>query len=191
MTTILTKLYETEAQASEVVSRIKAADFIERDITMFTMPAPSVPADGSAAPAPASLAPEMMAAGVYKTAATKYAAKMIPGNCLLVVAAAFGGVGPAAAIMKASPSIDAGVLYEEYLLDQGRNPTSIISVTPNRNSIISVTPKPKPSKPVKPWLGIKTISQPKKPAKRPSNRPLTPGLLASSGPITGGNVIRR
>ncbi|MEO0410867.1 MAG: hypothetical protein AAF221_03375 [Pseudomonadota bacterium] len=182
MTTILTRLYETEAQASEVVSQIKSADFIERRIDVVTMPVPAAPesAEGAAVPPSTSdVLDALSSLGVYASAAKKYAAKMIPGNAVVVVAAPFGGVGRVPAILDASSTIDAGVGYEDVLVEDVRNPTSIIQFTPNRHSIVSFTPKPRPSRPVRPFLGLKTISQPKTRTRRPSNRPLTPGLIIS------------
>lgn len=179
MTTIMTRLYDTEAQASDVVSKIKAADFIQRSINVVTMP---VPAGEGSADTPAStgeVLEKLSSLGVYPSAAKKYAAKMIPGNAVLVVAAPFGGVGPVPAILDGSGAIDAGVGIEDVLVEDVRNPTSIIQCTPNRHSIVSYTPKPRPSRPVRPFLGLKTISQPKTRTRRPSNRPLTPGLIIS------------
>jgi len=95
MTTIITRLYESEAQAGNVVDKLKAEGFPENTYDVITS------ADASA----------MEAAHVGAEAAATYAGKMDPGNALLVVRAPFVPFGAARAAMTAAdsePSIDMG-----------------------------------------------------------------------------------
>lgn len=183
MPTIFTRLYETEAQASEIVRKLEAADYIDRRIDVISMPAPSMPVEGESVSADSgtgSIAEKLRSLGVYKTAAWKYARKMIPGNALVVVSAPFGASGPVASVLGSAPAIDAGVLSEANMTNDGGQPLNIIRVSGSR-SIMSRRAKPrtKPSSKPKPFLGLKTISRPKPLSRRPSNKPITGGLIMS------------
>lgn len=181
MPTISTRLYETEAQASEIVSKIEAIDYIGRSINVVSMPMASAPEPGesvSGSSGADDVAAKLLSLGVYKTAARKYAKKMIPGNAILVVTSPFGASGPVTAILNSVNAIDADVKYEDNLTTTPGKPVNIIRVSGSRSisrrrAKPGATPKPKP----KPFLGLKTIIKPKPLSRRPSNKPITGGLL--------------
>lgn len=177
MPTIFTRLYETEAQATDVVAKLNAIDYQQRITTVVTKPIPAAEGEDGAAPTD-SVASDLEGLGVYKAAASKYAAKMVPGNAVLVVNAPFGAAGSVARTMDSVNTINAGVQEENNLVEDVRSPTSIIQFTPSRHSITRYTPKAKVGAPKSTFLGLKTISQPKK-RPRPSNKPITPGLIIS------------
>jgi len=187
MTVIYTRLYETEAMASDVVSKVKAIDYAQRGIDVITMPAASAPMEGEAAPTGSvtseAVASQLNALGLYETAAKKYAQKMAPGNAIVVVRAPFGTGKPVGPTMDTVASIDAGVVSEENFGVNKSAPDNIIRVSgttaimriSGANSIIKKRMKPgaKPRKKPKPFLGLKTIIHKKKSARRPSNKPIT------------------
>lgn len=177
MPTISTRLYETEAQAAEVVKKLEAIDYIGRRIDVVSMPAPT-PEDSASASSADDMAAKLLGLGVYRTAAAKYAKKMIPGNAMVIVVSPFGASGPTSRILDSVNAIDAGVEYEDNLSTSPGKPINIIRVSGSRSIIRrrakpGATPKPKP----KPFLGLKTISKPKPRVRRPSNKPITGGLL--------------
>ncbi|MEM6683960.1 MAG: hypothetical protein AAF607_17125 [Pseudomonadota bacterium] len=179
MTMTFTRLYETEAIANEVAAKVKAIDFVERSIDVIAMPMEGEPI--------LPIAGTLGRLGVYETAAAKYAAKMMPGNALVVVRAPFGTGGRVPAVLDSVSSIDAGVASEANLGARKMAPDNIIRVSGTRSIIrksgtSSITkkrakPRTKPYKSPTPFLGITAIIKTKKKARRPSNGPLTKWLL--------------
>lgn len=176
MTTVMTRLYETEAQATEIAGKIGALDYLDRRVDVITMPAP---AEGGKPDAKA-IAAKLSDVGVYTTASKKYSRKMVPGNAMVVVGAAFGATRGVEAVLNSIPAIDAGVLSEANMVDDGKNTSMNIIRVSGARSISKGKRKSKISsgKP-KPFLGLKTIIKPKPLSKRPSSKPITPSLIIS------------
>jgi hypothetical protein len=121
MTTIITRLYESDASAQAVVSGLAEAGFPEK--TYETI-------DNSGNPVA-----DMEAAGVDADAAAAYAAKMGQGNKLVVVRAPFVPFGAAREAMRiadSEPAMDAGVSNENVLIREEQVETSFPKIQRNK-----------------------------------------------------------
>lgn len=177
MPTVMTRLYQTNADASAVAEKLKEMGYEDEQLDVIAKPSQTGFEGGETAigESAETTAARLQKAGVYATAAKKYADKMSSGETLVVLRAPFGYAGPASPIMDSAPTIDAGVKYETNATTMWANPTNVIRVS-GRQSIVErrANPAKKPSTtPYKPMLGLKTIIQPKKSAKRPSHAPIT------------------
>lgn len=121
MTTIVTRLYETEEMARGVVEALRAEGFPDATLEVVTVADPEA----------------MMAARVDRTAAERYARAMDAGYALFVCRAPFtpfGAARRAQQVANAVPSIDAGVSDENRYVreeaDLGRHLSSVMHYHP-------------------------------------------------------------
>ncbi|MEM9704654.1 MAG: hypothetical protein AAF850_01115 [Pseudomonadota bacterium] len=193
MTTVHSRLYTKDENATKVAKDLRKVGFSQTQIDLISKSKPKTasatdetPSFGGASASGEtvdSLAAKIRAAGVYATAAMKYAQKLTATNALVVLRAPFGQSGEAIPILNQFETIDAGAKFEEFFGGREASAPNIIR-TSGARSIIKrrMSTGKKSTIANKPFfsskIGMKTIIQPKK----------KPGNL-KRGPIFGQNNL--
>ncbi|MCR9123036.1 MAG: hypothetical protein NXH91_12265 [Phyllobacteriaceae bacterium] len=110
MSTIITRLYSSADKAKIVAARLKAEEYLDRDVDVIAKGR-----KGSLK----TLKADISAAGVYPNAAATYAERVADGDVLVVVRAPIGQAIKAKAVVDEVGSIDAGVKYTEVYKGTG------------------------------------------------------------------------
>lgn len=185
MTTTITRLYASQADAEAAVKTLKDEMHQDRDISMIAGTPPSEDAESTASAD--SYIGAIKSAGVYDAAAKIYADHVAGGKALVVYRAPFGRARSAGVLMDScnpvetdvkytavydrgrdigtvrSPSGQVNVLRDTLILSSGRkkksNPTPFSSAL--RLPVLSTYKKKSSSlKAHKPILGMKTVIRP-------------------------------